>query len=147
MLRLADRSDFRDCLRMAKAFHEQSPYKEQEFSEEKCSEIFERYLKDGGANIVFILACDTKPFGMIIGVKGDLPFSDTIVCTELAWWVDTDKRGSRDSLLLFSAYEEWCKRVGGDLSAVAMLEGVTDLSGFYEKRNYRPAEKTYFKEV
>jgi hypothetical protein len=147
MLRLANRNDLKDCLRMAKSFHEQSPYKDRKFSEDKCTEIFNKYLEDGGLNLIFILACDPDPFGMIIGVKGDLPFSDTVVCTELAWWVDADKRGSRDSLLLFSAYEDWCKRLNADLSAVAMLEGVTDLSGFYEKRKYHPAEKTYFKEL
>ena len=146
MLRLAEHKDLGDCLRMAKAFHTQSPYSDQEFSQQKAEEIFYQYLEDGGKNIIFILAEDDKPYGMIIGIKGELPFSRSTVCTELAWWVDEDKRG-KESLLLFKAYEEWSRRVGGDLKAVAMLDGVTDLSEFYKRQGYRSAEKTYIKEV
>lgn len=145
-LRLANESDRHDCLRMARLFHSKSPYSNQEFSVEKCNEIFDRYLAGGGKDLIFILAEDVNPYGMIIGIRSELPFSKSVVCTELAWWVDEDKRG-RESLLLFKAYEEWSRRVGGDLNAVAMLEGVTDLGDFYTRQGYSPAEKTYIKEV
>ena len=147
MLRLATKADVGDCLRMAKSFHSQSPYSAQEFSEEKCRNIFDQYLQDGGKNLIFIIAVDPTPYGMIIGMKGELPFSRAVVCTEIAWWVDEDKRGTKDSILLFKAFEEWGRRVGGDISAVAMLDGVTDLSTFYERQGYRAAEKTHFKEI
>lgn len=146
-LRLANSGDFDDCLRMARLFHEKSPYGDREFSEEKCSEIFNNYLEDGGRNLIFILAEDRHVFGMIIGLRSELPFSSDVVCTELAWWVDEDRRGSRDSLLLFKAYEDWSRRVGGDIKAVAMLDGVTDLSDFYTRQGYRRAESTYIKEI
>lgn len=147
MLRLAEEKDLQDCLRMAKNFHGQSPYKDQEFSEEKCRQIFDKYLSSDKTELIFILATDEKPFGMIIGMKSELPFSKSTVCTELAWWVDEDKRGTKDSILMFKAFEDWGKRVSGDISAVAMLDEVTDLTVFYQRQGYRSAEKTFIKEI
>lgn len=147
MLRLAEQKDLQDCIRMAKNFHSSSPYSGQPFSEEKCVRLFNDYLSGDKTSMIIILAEDKTVFGMIIGLKSELPFSTVNVCTELAWWVDEDRRKTKDSILLFKAYEEWSKRVGGSLSAVAMLEGVTDLSLFYEKSGYRPAEKTFVKEI
>jgi hypothetical protein len=147
MLRLAEKKDLYECMRMAKNFHSASPYSREAFSEEKCYDLFQNYLSGDKTSMIIILAEDTSPFGMIIGIKSELPFSRSVVCTELAWWVDEDKRKTRDSLLLFKAYEDWSRRVGGNLSAVAMLEGVTDLSSFYERSGYSPAEKTYLKEI
>lgn len=147
MLRLANSNDLDTCISMARMFHSESPYKNEEFSEEKITNIFNQYLEDKGLNLIIILACDEKPFGMIIGIKSELPFSTSLVCTELAWWVNPDKRGTKDSLMMFKAYEDWSRRVGGNLMAVAMLDGVTDLSEFYSRQGYRQAEKTYIKEV
>lgn len=100
---------------MARNFHGQSPYKGQEFSEEKCNQIFRKYLSSDKTDLIFILAADEKPFGMIIGMKSELPFSKSTVCTELAWWVDEDKRGTKDSIMMFKAFEDWGKRVSGDI--------------------------------
>jgi hypothetical protein len=84
---------------------------------------------------------------MIIGFCDSLPFSSDRVAAELAWWVDEDKRGSRDSLLLFKAYEDWALRVGAKIKQMAMLDDVTNLAAFYEKQGYRPAERSYIKEI
>src|SRR5688572_32090956 len=126
---------------MARAFHEASPYNSLEFSEEKCRALFESYLVGDKRSLVIILAVGTSPHGMIIGFSDSLPFSFDRVAVELAWWVDEDKRGSRDSLLLFKAYEDWALRVGAKIKQMAMLDDVTNLAAFYEKQGYRPAER------
>lgn len=141
---------------MAKAFHEASPYNSLEFSEDKCRALFESYLVGDKRSLVIILATSSKnesshvdesPHGMIIGLADSLPFSNDRVAAELAWWVDEDKRGSRDSFLLFKAYEDWALRVGAKIKQMAMLDDVTNLAAFYEKQGYRPAERSYIKDV
>lgn len=146
MLRLAEEKDRQACIRMARSFHSISPYKDLSFDLKKTDDLFTNYILGDKTRLIIILAGE-DPYGMIIGLRGDLPFSSDVVCTELAWWVDEDKRKSRDSLLLFKAYEDWTKRVGSVLTQVAMLDDVTDLSSFYLKQGYRPAEKSFVKEV
>lgn len=147
-LKLAEASDYSEVIRMAKAFHEASPYADLEFSEERCRGLFDHYLRGDRRELVIILATDKdRIFGMIIGFSNHTPFSDEKVAAELAWWVDEDKRKSKDSLLLFKAYEDWALRIGAKINQMAMLDDVTDLSGFYLKQGYSPAERSYIKRI
>ena len=140
-IRLAEPKDFPIIVRMARNFFEASPYTVLQFSELKCMELFQRYLND--KTEVMILLSD---HGMLVGFASQAPFSTDRISTEVAWWVDPEGRGSRDSLALFEAYEFWSKKVGCRLCQVAMLPSVTDLSKFYEKRGYKLLEQSYVKE-
>lgn len=144
-LRLATKEDYTDIIRMARRFHEASPYSDLEFSEEQSRLVFEKYIGSNKTEIVIILAVDTEPFGMIIGAASELPFSKDKVASELAWWVDEDKRGSKDSLMLFKAYQDWALRVGAKITQMAMLDDVTNLNKFYLKQGFVPAERSYIK--
>lgn len=141
MIRLATEEDFPELIRMAKEFHSASPYNGLEFSVTKCFELFQTYLRDKTS--VMILMTD---HGMLIAHAGEAPFSQDRVSSEVAWWVDPEGRGHRDSLLLFEAYEVWSRKVGCRLCQVAMLPSVTDLSKFYERRGYKLLEQSYVKE-
>lgn len=147
-LKLAEASDYSEVIRMAQAFHKASPYADLEFSEERCRGLFDHYLRGDRRELVIILAHqEERVFGMIIGFSNSIPFSDEKVAAELAWWVDEDKRKTKDSLLLFKAYEDWALRIGAKISQMAMLDDVTDLSGFYLKQGYTPAERSYIKRI
>ena len=146
-LRLAEAYDYDEVIRMARAFHQASPYSGLSFDEDKCKKLFDGYLQGDKKSLVIILACDETPYGMIIGHCHELPFSNDRVAMELAWWVDEGSRGKRESLLLFKAYEDWTLRVGAKIMSMAMLDDVTNLSSFYEKQGYRPAERHYIKET
>lgn len=144
-LRLATKEDYPHIIRMARRFHEASPYSDLEFSEEQSRLVFEKYLGSNKTEIVIILAADDVPYGMIIGAASSLPFSKDKVASELAWWVDEDKRGSKDSLMLFKAYQDWARRVGSKITQMAMLDDVTNLNKFYLKQGFVPAERSYIK--
>lgn len=155
-LRLAGRDDYQHIIRMARRFHEASPYSDLEFSEEQSRAVFEKYLGSNKTEIVIILAENDEPsplgafdtssvYGMIIGACSSLPFSEDKVASELAWWVDEDKRGSKDSLMLFKAYQDWARRVGSKITQMAMLDDVTNLNKFYLKQGFVPAERSYIK--
>jgi GNAT superfamily N-acetyltransferase len=144
-LRLATVQDYGDIIRMAKSFHEKSPYSQMEFSEDRCEELFRAYLEGDKRSLIIILAVDKRPFGMIIGHCAELPFSDDRVSSEVAWWVDEDKRGHKDSVLLMKAYQDWALRVGARMTQMAMLDDVTDLDKFYRRQGFVPAERSYVK--
>lgn len=147
-LKLAESKDYPDIIRMAQAFHRASPYVDLEFSEERCRGLFDHYLRGDRRELVIILAHEEeRVFGMIIGFANSIPFSNEKVAAELAWWVDEDKRKTKDSLLLFKAYEDWALRIGAKMSQMAMLDDVTNLSGFYLKQGYQPAERSYIKRI
>jgi hypothetical protein len=140
-IRLATEDDFPLIIQMARKFHEASPYQVLEFSELRCMQLFQAYLQDKTS--VMILLSD---HGMLIAFASQAPFSNHKVSTEVAWWVNPECRGKRDSLLLLDAYEIWSRKVGCSLCQVAMLPSVTDLSKFYEKRGYKLLEQSYVKE-
>lgn len=147
-LRLATKEDYPHLIRMARRFHEASPYSDLEFSEEQSRAVFDKYLNSNKTEIVIILSEDTDgPTGMIIGAAASLPFSKDKVASELAWWVDEDKRGSKDSLMLFKAYQDWARRVGSKITQMAMLDDVTNLNKFYLKQGFVPAERSYIKQT
>lgn len=146
-LKLATAEDYPHIIRMARAFHQASPYADLEFSEEKCEQMFRLYLTGDKRELVIILAVGESPFGMIVGFANSIPFSNEKIAAELAWWVDEERRGTKDSLLLFKAYEDWAVRIGAKVSQMAMLDDVTNLSKFYIKQGYAPAERSYVKRI
>jgi GNAT superfamily N-acetyltransferase len=147
MLRLATKEDRGEVLRMARAFHKASPYSGITFSEDVCSALFDQYILGDKTGLIIILSVDKDPYGMVIGHCATPPFSTEKVASEIAWWVDEDHRGSRDSVLLLKAYEDWALRVGASMCQVAMLDDVTDLQRFYQRQGYRPAERSFVKEL
>lgn len=147
-LRLAVPADLPKIIEMARKFQEISPYNSLSFSEELCNNLFEQYLMGDKTSLIIIVSeQDGSPRGMIIGLAAPGLFSEDKMATEIAWWMDLEYRGSRDSLLMIDAYQEWAKRVGSRIVQVAMLDEVTDLSKFYLKRGFKQAERSFIKEV
>lgn len=147
MLRLATEQDWPEVLRMAHSFYKASPYNVLDFSEVSCRSLFDRYLQGDKTDLIIILAAAESPYGMILGHASPTPFSTLKVASELAWWVDESYRSTRDSLLLFKAYEDWAVRIGATICQMAMLDESTNLEKFYLKNGYKPAERSYIKEL
>jgi hypothetical protein len=143
-LRLATEQDWPEVLRMARSFYEASPYNVLDFSEVSCRSLFDKYLSGNKSDLIIILS--DAP-GMIIGHSSATPFSTKRVASELAWWIDEGSRGTRDALLLFKAYEDWSVRIGATICQMAMLDESTNLEKFYLKNGYRPAERSFIKEL
>ncbi len=147
-LKLATKEDREDVIRLLSDFHSISPYKSVDFSHEKVGNIFDAYLSSDKTDIIVILSVqDSKNVGLIVGVSEAAPFSDEKMAMELAWYVDPEYRGSRDSLELMMAYQDWSKRVGAKITQMALLDDVTDLRKFYTRQGYRPAEHSFIKET
>lgn len=145
MLRLADQNDLSDVLRMARRFHEESPYSGMSFSEDRLKDFFSIYLSDPTKVIVILSEQDGRPRGMICGMADSPHFSDEKAATELAWWMDPEYRKSKDSVLLMRAYEDWGRRIGASVTQMALLSSSPDVSKLYEKSGYSLTERTYVK--
>lgn len=146
-LRLASIDDTETFLRMARAFHESSPYSGIEFSQDRILSLYLSGLENPQEIITILSEQDGQVRGMICGLCNSPPFSDEKVATELAWWMDEEYRGSKDSLLLFKAYEDWAVRVGCSLVQMALLSNSPDLTKIYERSGYTMTERTFLKEL
>jgi len=146
-LRLATLEDIPVCMRFARNFHRASPYNTMKFDTIKGEKVLRDIISGNQMDSIIILALhDDKPVGFIVGVANEPVFSSVKIATELGWWVDPEHRGSRASLLIYSAYEDWARRVGCHYVQGAYLPGVSPpLDEFYKKRGYRQVESSFIK--
>lgn len=82
--------------------------------------------------------------GFVAGITSKFPFGPDLVASEIAWWVDPEKRGSGLGLHLLQAFEYWAKEKAGCkmLSMVTLSEGLEKL---YLKQGYKLYERAYMK--
>lgn len=146
-LRLARLEDIPKLVRFARNFWDASPYKSMKFDVIKG----EKFLRDiiSGSNvdaIVLVALDDDKPIGFLVGVCDQPVFSSARIAVELGWWIEPKSRGTRASFLIYSAYEDWARRIGCTHVQGAYLPGISpDLDEFYKKRGYIQVETSFLK--
>lgn len=146
-LRLAKLDDIPILLKFAKNFHSVSPYRGMRFSRDKGEEFLKSILVGAQSEGIILVALhESQPIGMLVGVAREPVFTRSRVAMELGWWIEPAFRKSRASLLIYSAYEDWAKRVGCSHVQGAYLPGVSpELDHFYQKRGYRQVESSFLK--
>ena len=147
-LKLATLEDVNDVVRMAKLFARNSPHKTMKFADEKFKKFVEGVVTGDLSRSIIILAHkEGVPIGMVVAVAMEPVWSNDKVATELAWYVKPKHRGSKQSLRLFRAYEDWALRVGCTHIQNAHLEGseYRDTGRFYERKGYTKVESSYVK--
>lgn len=146
-LRLGVLDDVPTLVKFARNFHQASPYNTMKFDRVK-GEKFLRDIISGNKmdGVVIVALQNEKPTGFIVGVAHEPVFSSVKIAMELGWWIEPEARGSRASLLIYSAYEDWARRVGCHYVQGAYLPGVSPpLDEFYKKRGYRQVESSFLK--
>jgi RimJ/RimL family protein N-acetyltransferase len=115
--------DFQEVLRMAHAFHEESPYSDVLFDENVANESFDLILRKPNESIIILARDVTKTVGMIIGAVAPLFFSKDVATTEIAWWLDKEYRGRKIAIQMLQAFEIWSKEIiGAKLCQVSCLD-------------------------
>lgn len=89
-------------------------------------------------------APDGRVAGGIVGVMTQVWFNPCArLAAELAWWVDTEFRGTSAGVKLARAFEQWARDNGA--AAVSMsdlvIEGETPAGRLFEKLGYRVVER------
>lgn len=146
-LRLATLDDIPKLMKFARNFWFASPYKSMKFDPIK-GEAFLRNIVTGNKmdSIVLVALHEGEPIGFLVGTSDEPAFSRARIAIELGWWIEPERRRTRASLLIYSAYEDWARRIGCSHVQGAYLPGVSpELDEFYKKRGYVQVESSYLK--
>ena len=96
---------------------------------------------------IFISEKDDEVTGAIVCMVTEMYMSNTVIASEIAWFVSKDLRGSRSSIKLLKAFEDWGRSKGADYLGMADIEDISNLRKLYNRLGYSVSETTYLKEV
>jgi len=86
-----------------------------------------------------------KDGGILLGVVGNSFLGPHKQASEIAWWVEPDKRGN--SLEMLSMYENWAKEKGAILIEMKSLSKFPQIEKVYGRLGFTPAETSWIKVV
>ncbi len=144
-IREASEEDIFDILILAREFSRESPVTHK-WDKEKTEHFILAALQNTNTTI-FVLEEDNEIVGAIVGLLNEMYMSQTLVATELAWFVSKEYRGKKGSLMLMTTFENWAKENGADYTCMGDIHGITTLEKLYTKKGYSKCETTYMKEV
>jgi RimJ/RimL family protein N-acetyltransferase len=139
-LKIATIEDFDEIKRMGLNFLEASPYKEY-YSEEAVMALIHDTLESSPTERVIII----KPGeGFVVGMVTPFLFGTDPLATEIAWWVEPDKRGDGVGAELHQALEYWAKNIA-NCKFISMASLDETVEEYYKKNGYKLYERAYMK--
>jgi len=144
-IREASEDDIFDILILAREFSRESPVTHK-WDKEKTEHFILSAITNTNTTI-FVLEEGGEIVGAIIGLLNEMYMSQTLVATELAWFVSKEYRGKKGSLMLMTTFENWAKENGANYTCMGDIHGITTLEKLYTKKGYSKCETTYMKEV
>lgn len=139
-MRIATLDDFNEIKEMSLKFLSKTGYTE--YSDEATISQLIYNILTGEQNEMIILL---KPgVGMIAGMSTPFVFGPHLLASEIAWWINEDKRGEGDGAELIEAFEYWAKEKAG-CKMITLTSLDDELGKFYEKKGYKLYERAYMK--
>lgn len=141
-MKIATPDDFEEVKEMAMKFMATTGYTE--YSDEETISNLINTILTGKQNEMIILL---KPgIGFLAGMSSPFVFGPHLLASEIAIWINEDKRGNREGVELVEAFEYWAKNVAG--CTIVTLTSLDDSVGkLYEKKGYKLYERAYMKEL
>lgn len=143
-IRNATHDDLFDLLVLARGFSKEAPAMHK-WDKDKTEAMLKTCL-DNDATTILVMDQEGEVVGGLVGVVQPLFMSQTVVASELAWFVDPAHRG-KGAIKLVKAFEVWAKQMGADYTTMADIRGIADLSKLYERMGYELTEAAYSKKV
>lgn len=140
-MRIATADDTDLIVSMTMKFLSSVPYGEL-FTEEAVRNVVEGLLSSDKKDAI-VIAIEDK--GFIAGIAKKFPYGETLIATEIGWWVEPEHRKSNVGGQLIDAFEYWASQVGCE--RVTMMCLTEELRGYYEKRGYVLSELAFMKEI
>ena len=147
MIRPADERDIPALVRMGHYFFDEAGWGDVSGYDPASMERTLRHLIDASTGILLVAEHD----GVVVGMAGALLYPhyfnvETLTGQEIFWWVDPAHRKGCGGVLL-DALEDAARAAGAvSFSMVSVASLRSDaLDRVYQRRGYRPAERTYIK--
>lgn len=140
-LRLATVEDIPLIKKMADKFISNSPFSKLK-DENTIETLIQNFVNGDKENVLVILYED---IGMLAAIRIPFMFGSIYQASEIAWWVEPDKRGNKAGKALMEAFEFWAKKVGCSLITMGCL--TEEVGKIYAKNGYKLYVNTYAKEI
>jgi GNAT superfamily N-acetyltransferase len=140
MLKIAQKTDFPVLFEMGMKFAKTTEYKDY-ITEDYVANTINQILDQEMGTIALMHGED----GMLLGTVLPFQFGPYFTASEVAWWVNEDKRKSSIGTELLEAFEEWARRVGADFVHMVSLDDA--VGKYYEKKGYKLLERAYIKKI
>ena len=137
--------DLLDVLILAKEFSREAP-KSHKWSPEKTKNFLISAMHNTNME-VFISEKQGEVTGAIVCLVTEMYMSNTVIASDVAWFVNKDARGDSSAIRLLKAFEAWGRSKGADYLGMADIEGLSNLSSLYSRMGYSVFETTYMKEA
>lgn len=144
-IREATEEDVFDILVLAREFSKESPITHK-WNKEKTEHFIISAINNNNT-IIFILEDKDEIVGAIVGIINEMYMSQTVVATEMAWFVSKDYRGRKGSIMLMKTFEKWAETNGANYICMGAIEGITELDKLYTKSGYFKSETLYMRNI
>ena len=144
IIRKAKNDDIFDLLVLARGFSREAPAMHK-WDKDKTEAMLMACI-EGTHTTILVMEHEDEVVGGIVGVVQPLFMSQTVVASELAWFVDPAHRG-KGAIKLVKAFEGWAKEMQADYITMADIRGIADLSKLYQRLGYELTEAAYSKKV
>lgn len=142
MIKIATTEDVAEILDMSKQFMSTTGYTK--YSDEQTIANLIETIVTGRQDEMIILII--PGVGFLAGQSSPFAFGPHLLASEIAWWINEERRKSGAGEELIEAFEYWAKNVAR--CSIISLTGLDDQIGkFYEKKGYKLYERAYMKEL
>ena len=124
-IRKANKEDLLGILVLAKEFSREAP-KTHKWNIDKTTNFLLSAIENTNMEI-FISEKDDEVTGAIVCMVTEMYMSNTVIASEIAWFVSKDLRGSRSSIKLLKAFEDWGRSKVADYLGMADIEDISNL--------------------
>ena len=141
-MKVATTEDSQEIVDMAMKFMATTGYTEYS-NEETITQLVNNILTGKQNEMIILLE---PGVGFLAGMSSPFVFGPHLIASEIAWWIEPDKRQNGVGAELVDAFEYWAKNVAN--CTVITLTSLDDSVGkFYEKKGYALHERAYMKQL
>jgi hypothetical protein len=99
--------------------------------------------------LALVLTENDRVEGLFLAIVAPALFSQTLLATELVWYVSPEARGNGSSLSMVERFEVWAKENGAVMCSMFNMQSSDPekSAAMYGKLGYKMAEATFMKEI
>lgn len=132
IVRPLEERDLPACVHLGARMHEESDYRDMEYSPEQCAALGRRAMTDPDY-AWFVVVSGEEVIGMIGGYVCKSFFGRDKVSQDFVVYVAPEHRGGRAFIALVRAFVAWAEQAGARKIHLASSAAITDVDGLYSR--------------